>query len=259
MKPINNADFGKTADDYLTHQAGFLKSLLEKLQSQGIGIRNQGITDFGAGTGSLSLGFAANGSQVTGIDPPASMLDAARKVAVHANLAVQFQLASAEQTQLLAKSMDIVAAGQCWHWFNRPAACKEIARILKPSGKIVVAYYDWLPLRENLVRQTEQLIEKFNPQWKGGNQLGIHPQICGDLGEAGFNNIESLTYDVPAQYTHEGWRGRIRASAGVGATMDQATLSAFDAELKQRLEEISPDDKLLIPHRVFILIASPPC
>jgi hypothetical protein len=41
--------------------------------------------------------------------------------------------------------------------------------------------------------------------------------------------------------------------------MDQATLSAFDAELKQRLEEISPDDKLLIPHRVFILIASPPC
>jgi hypothetical protein len=40
------------------------------------------------------------------------MLDAARKVAVQANLAVQFQLASAEQTQLLAKSMDIVAAGQ---------------------------------------------------------------------------------------------------------------------------------------------------
>ena len=59
MKPINNADFGKTADDYLTHQAGFLKSLFEKLQSQGIGIRNQGITDLGAGTGSLSLGFAA--------------------------------------------------------------------------------------------------------------------------------------------------------------------------------------------------------
>ena len=112
MKPINNADFGKTADDYLTHQAGFLKSLFEKLQSQGIGLRNQRITDLGTGTGSLALGFAASGSQVTGIDPSASMLDAARKVAVHANLAVQFQLASAEQTQLLAKSMDIVAAGQ---------------------------------------------------------------------------------------------------------------------------------------------------
>ncbi len=57
MKPINNADFGKTADDYLTHQAGFLKSLFEKLQSQGIGIRNQGITDLGAGTGSLVARF----------------------------------------------------------------------------------------------------------------------------------------------------------------------------------------------------------
>ena len=98
MKPINNADFGKTADDYLTHQAGFLKSLLEKLQSQGIGIRNQGITDLGTGTGSLALGFAASGSQVTGIDPSASMLDPARKVVVQANLAVQFQLASAEHS-----------------------------------------------------------------------------------------------------------------------------------------------------------------
>lgn len=98
MKPINNAGFGKTADDYLTHRAGFLKSLLEKLRSQGIGLRNQKITDLGAGTGSLSLGFAAGGSQVTDIDPPASMLDTARKVAVHANLAVQFQLASAERS-----------------------------------------------------------------------------------------------------------------------------------------------------------------
>ncbi len=98
MKPINNADFGKTADDYLTHRAGFPKSLFEKLQSQGIGLRNQRITDLGTGTGSLALGFAASGSQVTGIDPSASMLDAARKVAVHANLAVQFQLASAEHS-----------------------------------------------------------------------------------------------------------------------------------------------------------------
>ena len=79
--------------------------------------------------------------------------------------------------------------------------------------------------------QTEQLIEKFNPQWKGGNQFVIHPQILRDLGQSGFNNIESLTYDEPAQYTHEGWRGRIRASTGVRDMMDQATLSAFDTEL----------------------------
>ena len=110
-----------------------------------------------------------------------------------------------------------------------------------------------------MVRQTELLIEKYNPQWKGGNQFGIHPQIFTDLGEAGFSNIVSQTYDEAAQYTHAGWRGRIRASAGVGATMDEKTLLAFDAELKQLLLERSPDDNLLMPHRVFILIASAPC
>ena len=96
MKPVNSADFSNTSDDYLMHGAGFPKSLFEKLQSKGICLRNQRITDLGTGTGGLALGFAASGSQVTGVNPSASMLDAARKIAVNANLAVQFQLASAE-------------------------------------------------------------------------------------------------------------------------------------------------------------------
>jgi ubiquinone/menaquinone biosynthesis C-methylase UbiE len=133
VKPIKNTDFGRTAEDYLTHRAGFPKSLFEKLKCEGIGLKNQLITDLGTGTGSLALGFASTGSQVTAIDPSASMLDAARGIAQQADLAVKFQVASAEQTQLPAQSMDIVPAGQCWHWFDRPTACREIARILKPN------------------------------------------------------------------------------------------------------------------------------
>jgi len=68
----------------------------------------------------------------------------------------------------------------------------------------IIAYYDWLPLQGNLVRQTELLIEKYNPQWKGGNQFGIHPKIFRDLGEAGFSDIVSQTYDEAAQYTLAG-------------------------------------------------------
>jgi hypothetical protein len=40
--------------------------------------------------------------------------------------------------------------------------------------------------------------------------------------------------------------------------MDEKTLLAFDIAIKQLLLENSPDDNLIIPHRVFLLIASAP-
>ncbi|HIG43666.1 MAG TPA: SAM-dependent methyltransferase, partial [Gammaproteobacteria bacterium] len=48
MKPIENADFGKTAGDYATHRAGFPDSFFEKVALDwDIGTRNQLIVDIG--------------------------------------------------------------------------------------------------------------------------------------------------------------------------------------------------------------------
>jgi len=38
----------------------------------------------------------------------------------------------AEMISLDSSSVDVVTAGQCWHWFDRPRAASEVARILKP-------------------------------------------------------------------------------------------------------------------------------
>ncbi|MBF8270444.1 MAG: hypothetical protein HW386_2153, partial [Gammaproteobacteria bacterium] len=36
-------------------------------------------------------------------------------------------------------------------------------------------------------------------------------------------------------YTREGWRGRIRASAGIGASLSLTEVQAFDADLAAML------------------------
>lgn len=253
--PVSNVNFGKTAADYLMHRAGFPKSLFVRLLAHDVG--TQTIVDLGTGTGTLGRGFAEAGHQVIGIDPAGEMLEAARQLDSDLGLETRYVLASAEDTGLGKASADIVSAGQCWHWFDGPQACVEILRILKPAGKLIVAYYDWLPLKGNVVRQTEKLIESYNPDWKGGNQNGFHPSLFRDLAEGGFTNLESFTYDEPAIYSHEGWRGRIRASAGVAATMDEQRVADFDAELSQLLSRDFNNEPLSIPHRVFALIAQP--
>ncbi|HRW10996.1 MAG TPA: hypothetical protein P5121_38105, partial [Caldilineaceae bacterium] len=94
-----------------------------------------------------------------------------------------------------------------------------------------------------------------NPAWHLGGGTGIYPQWLRDLGEAGFAAIETFSYDLAVPYTHEAWRGRIRASAGVGATLAPAAVERFDEALEALLQTMHPDPVMQIPHRVFAVIA----
>lgn len=59
-------------------------------------------------------------------------------------------------------------------------------------------------------------------------------------------------------YTHEAWRGRIRASAGVAASLSPEKVTRFDAELEQLLRERFPTDPLAVHHRAFALVCQSP-
>lgn len=256
--PAPNVDFGKTACDYLTHRASFPESLFAHLLDKQFVSSGQKTIDLGTGTGTLGRGLARLGCHVVGVDPAAPLLEAARTLDLAEDIETEYIVASAEDTGLIDHCADIIAAGQCWHWFEAPNAAKEICRLLKPGGKLIVAYYDWLPLTGNMVRRTEELIEQYNPLWKAGNLTGIHPELFRDLGDAGFENIESFTYDEPAIYTHEFWRGRIRASAGVAATLEEDAVQRFDDDLTAMLASDYPAEPMLVPHRVFVTTATPP-
>ena len=74
----------------------------------------------------------------------------------------------------------------------------------------------------------------------------------------GFENIETFSFDLPVLYSHIAWRGRIRASAGVAASLAPDQVAQFDAELKALLAIQFPTDPLQVPHRVFAVVATAP-
>jgi len=106
-----------------------------------------------------------------------------------------------------------------------------------------------------MARATEELIEGHNPAWKLGGSLGVHPRWLRGLGEAGYSGLESFSYDVDVPYTPEARRVRIRASAGVGASMSAEQVERFDKELSEMLASRFPGDVLQVPHRVFTIVA----
>lgn len=70
---------------------------------------------------------------------------------------------------------------------------------------------------------------------------------------AGFRDIWSWFYDEEVPFTHEEWRGRIRACNGVLALKDPDRMRAFDQELTHLLKERFPSEPLQIPHRIFAI------
>jgi SAM-dependent methyltransferase len=251
-------DFGKTATDYGRHRAGFPPEMYERLAAMGVVRAGMRALDLGTGTGTLARGLALHGCTATGLDRSAALMAEAARLDRKKGVSISYVEATAEDTGLVAATFDLVTAGQCWHWFDRARAAAEVRRVLAPRGRLAICHFDWMSLRGNMVEATENLIMKHNPDWNLGGGLGIYPQWLRDLADGGYRGIESFSFDLEVPYTHEAWRGRIRASAGVGASLSPERIAEFDADLAVTLLERYPADPMKVPHRVFVAIGVAP-
>lgn len=258
IMPGREVDFGKAAGDYARHRAGFPERFFERLATQLDLKPMMRALDVGTGTGTVARGLAALGLTVEAVDPSAPMMEQARALDEAEGVAVAYQVGKAEALPFPDARFDLVTAGQCWHWFDRPKAASEAMRVLKAGGILVQCHFDWLPIAGNMVEATEALIMHYNPGWRAGGGTGLHGHNLADLTVAGFREIETASFDIDQPYSHEAWRGRIRASAGVKATLDEAGVARFDADHAAMLSARFPQEPLLVPHRVFWAIARKP-
>ena len=250
-------NWDRTAGDYAAFRAGFPDEFYDRLAGHGIaggsGAQKRAL-DLGTGTGTLARALAVRGWRVTGLDISADMIGAARRLDAAAGVGVDYMVARSEATGLPAAAFDLVSAGTCWHWFDKPAAAREAHRLLAPNGRLVVAAMEWQSRPGNVVSATCDLIHKHNPQWPN-DQLGFRFEWAEDLSAAGFAIADRFEFDVTVPYTHEAWCGRIRASAGVSASLDRAAVDAFDHEHAELLRTRFPQEPLAVPHRVLAIVA----
>ncbi|MFZ0889235.1 MAG: hypothetical protein WA005_12340, partial [Candidatus Binataceae bacterium] len=143
-------------------------------------------------------------------------------------------------------------------WFDRAGAAAQARRALIAAGRLLIAHFDWIPLAGNVLEATERLIEAHNPNWKFGGGTGLYPRWLTDVALAGFKAIETFSVDLDVPYSHQAWRGRVRASAGVGASLSAERITQFDRELAKMLRDRFPEDPLAVPHRLFALVCNSP-
>ncbi len=249
-------DFGRTANDYARYRTTFPPELFTRLAELNIGVAGQRIVDLGTGTGVLARVFAAAGCAVTGLDVAPEMLDQARQQDGTAGVSVTYQLGRAEETGLPGNAWDAVTAGQCWHWFDRPRVAAEARRLLVDGGSLAILYRDYVATAGTVGAASEELVGVYNPTWPMTGNFQSHPEWEDELRVAGFGQVERFGFDVPVEFTHEQWRGRMRSSNGVSGSLTDKQVAAFDADLATLLRERFPQEPLRIPHRIWSIVAS---
>ncbi len=249
-------DFGKTAADYSRHRQGFPNQLFEMLSELEVIVPGARAVDLGTGTGSLARGLARRGATVTGVDPSTALTEEAHRLDLEWGVSTQYLNSTAEKTGLESDAYDIVASGQSWWWFDRQQALAEARRILRLGGKLVICSFDWVPIKGSAVEMTEQLIKKHNPDWNMDGGTGAHPDFLEDLEAGGFTNLKSGFHHLDALYTRDAWRGRVRASAGIGASLNDQQIQEFDRELANALNKLDSTDPLALPHALFAAVGS---
>jgi len=102
------------------------------------------VLDVGCGTGYLSriLGALAGADgQVTGVDPAAAMIEYARR---RAPLNCTYVVGEGQSLDLPDESFDVVVSSLAVHHIpdeERGAAVREMFRVLRPGGRLLIAEY----------------------------------------------------------------------------------------------------------------------
>jgi ubiquinone/menaquinone biosynthesis C-methylase UbiE len=94
------------------------------------------VLELGAGTGKLTRTLTSLGHDVHATDPDEAMLAVLEQQVPGVRTAV----ASAEDIPLADASVDVVIAAQAFHWFDLDRALPEIARVLRPQGRICLTW-----------------------------------------------------------------------------------------------------------------------
>ncbi len=157
------------------------------------------VLDVGCGTGTLAIAVQSRvgaTGHVAGIDPGTQQIARARYKAARRNLPVDFQVGVIEQLAFPDATFDVVLSTLMMH--HLPASLKrqglaEIARVLKPGGRLVIA--DFIPKKE---RQGQ--VARFHA---GGSSMQALATLAKD---AGFKDVE----------THEMRPPRFSAFPGAG-------------------------------------------
>lgn len=178
MSADSKSYFEEVSDQWDDMREGFFSEKVRETACTIAQIRaGQSAADIGAGTGFLTEELLKRGLRVTAVDQSSAMLDIIRRKFKDAGQIEYRQAQADEQIPLPDNSVDYAFANMYLHHVESPPdAIREMARITKPGGRIVITDLD--------AHTHEFLREEHHDRWLGFDR----EDLTGWLKDAGLKS-----------------------------------------------------------------------
>jgi SAM-dependent methyltransferase len=153
--PIHKAaasGFQRQAETYQRARPTYHPALIHRIVERWADGR---VIELGAGTGIFTAQMLEAGVPMIAVEP----VEAMREI-LKSNVGVEVLDGTAESIPLDDSSVDAVIAAQAFHWFDASLAIDEIARVLRPGGRLVTV---WNVRNESVpwVAQVTEVLDRY--------------------------------------------------------------------------------------------------
>jgi SAM-dependent methyltransferase len=244
--------FSSRVENYIKFRPDYPKEIIAFLERESILKKESVIADIGSGTGISAALFLENGNVVYGVEPNKEMREAGEKLLKQYTTFFSVD-ATAEETSLPTEDIDVVVAGQAFHWFDKEKCKAEFKRILKKEGYAVLMWNDRRTDTTPFLQAYEDFIKMFATDYLQVNHKNIDEKIFESffarpddpVGREHSYKMESFLNRQ--HFDLDGLKGRILSSS----YMPEAGHKDFDfmmSVLKKIFNRFQEDGKVIIEY-----------
>lgn len=202
--------FSSRVENYIKYRPRYPQAVVDLLRCECQLTPASVIADIGSGTGILTEMFLQIGNSVFAIEPNKEMREAAERL-LGSNTNFRSVAATAEATTLTDRSVDIITAGQAFHWFDRDKSRAEFLRILKPGGWVVLIWNDRNISERPFFKAYENLLVTYGTDYEAVGHKHVDAEIIGSF--FGALPFKQTQFPNQQEFDLEGLQGRLMSSS----------------------------------------------
>jgi SAM-dependent methyltransferase len=190
--------FSTRVDNYVRYRPGYPAAAIDLLQRR-CGLNGGAVVaDLGSGTGILTQLLLPHAAQVAAVEPNDPMR-AAAEAALSGDPHFLSIKGTAEATTLADASVDLVVAGQAFHWFKVAPARDEALRITRPGAHGALLWNEHRSQGSPFLADYEQLLRRHASEYDAVvgsrvDELSMREYLGGAMQCATFPNQQSFDY-----------------------------------------------------------------
>jgi SAM-dependent methyltransferase len=240
--------FSSRVADYVKYRPGYPPRVVDVCREEMGLTPTSVVADVGSGTGISTELFLKNGNTVYGVEPNGDMRAAAEQLLSSRYPNFRSVNGTAEATTLADGSADFVVAAQAYHWFDKGAASRELKRVLRPGGHVVIAWNDRKTDASPLLAGYDQLLRTLGTDYKQVSKTTTSLDDLRNVFGVPFNRV---AFPNEQHFDFAGLKGRAM-SASYSPMPGHSSHDPFIAGLKDLFDAHHRDGQVVFEYETEV-------